>query len=131
MARSFDAIVGHDGFLTAASRREMIEPRLIGFGAPVDGCPTCHTLTDTFSYGLGAMLQGDWVFQTPQFGGYAASVGTLPDERAVGGRITVAVAVTHSRASFEDWTGALPNRADDTARLIAAALVPGNPPPQR
>ncbi|AML50468.1 serine hydrolase domain-containing protein [Falsihalocynthiibacter arcticus] len=69
VARSFDAIVGHDGFLKPESREQMITPYLIGFGAPLAGCPNCHALTADFSYGLGVMLQGDWVFQTPLFGG--------------------------------------------------------------
>lgn len=129
MARSFDAIVGHDGFLTAESRAQMIEPRLVGFGAPLDGCPTCRTLSETFSYGLGTALQGDWVFQTPSFGGYAASVGTLPEGRADGGRITIAAVATFTPDSHADWTGGLPNWADETVRLAAAILVPGNPPP--
>ncbi|WP_127103861.1 serine hydrolase domain-containing protein [Pararhodobacter zhoushanensis] len=131
MARSFDGIVGHDGFLTPASRQQMIEPSLIGFGSPLPGCPTCHQMTESFSYGLGAMLQGDWVFQTPSFGGYAASVGTLPDEHAPQGRITIAAVVTHTAASFEDWSAATPNWADQTVRRIGELLSPRNPPPMR
>ncbi|WP_172328419.1 serine hydrolase [Mangrovicoccus sp. HB161399] len=131
MARSFDEIVGHDGFLSAESRAQMIAPDLIGFGAPLPGCRGCHELTGAFSYGLGTMLQGDWVFQTPLFGGYAASVGTLPEERSETGRITVAAAATYRRDSVADWSGAIPNWADETVRLIAAQLHPASPPPMR
>lgn len=131
MARSFDTIVGVDGFLSASSRKAMIEQRLIGFGAPLEGCPTCHALTHSFSYGLGTMLRGDWVFQTPLFGGYASSVGTLPQERSKNGRITIAVAVTLTRDSIQDWKGRLPNYADETVRLIAAELAPDRPVPSR
>lgn len=131
MARSFDAIVGVDGFLTTRSRKAMTEPSLIGFGAPLEGCPTCRTLTRSFSYGLGAMLRGDWVFQTPLFGGYASSVGTLPQEHSRNGRITIAVAVTLTQASIQDWKGRLPNFADETVRLIASELAPDNPVPSR
>ncbi|WP_158964419.1 serine hydrolase domain-containing protein [Chachezhania sediminis] len=131
MARSFDTIVGHDGFLTADSYGQMIDPVLIGFGAPLEGCPSCHTLTEDFSYGLGAMLQGDWVFQTPLFGGYASAVGTLPEDRTDGPRITIAVAATYTRESVEDWETGLPNWANQTVRLIAAELHPENPPPMR
>jgi len=128
MARSFDAIVGHDGFLQAESRAQMIDPVLIGFGDRLEGCPSCHTLGPAFSYGLGVMLQEDWVFQTPLFGGYASSVGTLPEGRAAIGRVTIAVAGTFTPDAYEDWTGALPNWADETVRLLAAELVPDNPP---
>ena len=58
---------------------------------------TCRTLTCEFSYGLGAMLRGHWVLQTPLFGGYASAVATLPAERAKHGAITIAVAVTHQQ----------------------------------
>lgn len=129
VAASFDAIVGHDGFLTAESRKQMIEPRLVGFGKPLNGCPTCHTLTPELSFGLGVKLQNDWVFQTPSFAGYAAAVGTLPQEASPIGRVTIAVAVTFSEASFQDWSSALPNWADETVKLIAEAIVPDNPPP--
>lgn len=131
MARSFDAIVGHDGFLSPQARQQMITPILIGFGTPLPGCPGCHQLSETFSYGLGAVLQGDWVFQSPSFGGYASSVGTLPDERSDSGRITIAVAVTYTHASVADWAEAFPNRADETVRLIAAEMHPKNPVPSR
>ncbi|WP_176084291.1 serine hydrolase domain-containing protein [Martelella sp. HB161492] len=131
MAKSFDAIVGADGFLSKAARQAMITPALIGFGAPLEGCPTCHRLTRDFSYGLGTMLQGDWVFQTPLFGGYAASVGTLPEEHNDGRRITIAAVATYRPSSVADWSGALPNWADQTVRLIAAELKPDNPPPMR
>ncbi|SDX90483.1 serine hydrolase domain-containing protein [Roseicitreum antarcticum] len=131
MARSFDAIVGHDGFLSSQSREQMITPFLIGFGAPLPGCPSCHEMTEEFSYGLGVMLQGDWVFQTPSFGGYASSVGTLPEERSDKGRITIAVAVTYTAASTQDWTIGPANRADETARLMAALIHPQNRPPMR
>ncbi|WP_171060538.1 serine hydrolase [Poseidonocella sp. HB161398] len=131
MAGSFDRIVGVDGFLSSASRAQMIDPLLIGFGSPLPGCPNCHALTEAFNYGLGAILQGDWVFQTPSFSGYASAVATLPGERAGNGRVTIAVAVTYTRASFEDWSGALPNAADHALRLIARAVVPENPPPMR
>lgn len=131
MARSFDAIVGTEAILTAKSRKAMIEPRLIGFGTPLKGCPTCHTLTRNFNYGLGVILRGDWVFQTPLFGGYASSVGTLPQEYSKNGRITIAAAVTLTRASIQDWKGRLPNFADETVRLIASELAPDSPVPSR
>ncbi len=129
MARSFDTIVGSAGFLSAQSLKQMIEPRLVGFGAPLEGCPTCHSLTKRFNYGLGAMLRGDWVFQTPLFGGYASAVGTLPQEHSKIGRITIAVAVTFTSASVADWSGRAPNLADATVALIAAKLAPEHPVP--
>lgn len=129
MAKSFDAIVGHDGFLTSQAREQMIGPALVGFGAPLEGCPNCRALSVDFSYGLGAVLVGDWVFQTPLFGGYAGAVASLPEGRAKGPRITIAVLVTHTEASIKDWGGdSLPNFAIETIARIATHLRPDNPP---
>lgn len=130
IAASFDAIVGRGELLDDDSYAQLIEPALVGFGAPLDGCRSCHEMTEEWSYGLGTMLAGDWVLQTPLFGGYASTVATLPASRADDGRsVTVAVAVTYTEDSFEDWGGTLGNWANELARGLGAQLVPGNPPP--
>jgi D-alanyl-D-alanine carboxypeptidase len=132
VASSFDAIVGRGEVLDEESWQAMIDPVLIGFGEPVDGCRTCRTLEEDWSYGLGVMLTGDWVKQTPLYGGYASSVVTLPETRADDGRsVTVAVAVTYTADSYDDWSVALRNYADDLALALAGELVPDNPPPTR
>ncbi|WP_165814697.1 serine hydrolase domain-containing protein [Labrenzia sp. 011] len=131
MARSFDRITGIDGFLQPDSRKAMIEPSLIGFGSPLEGCPNCRTLNSTFSYGLGTMLLGDWIAQTPSFAGNASAVATLPEGRSPEGRVTIAVAVTYREAAFDDWQGNVPNRASDILLEIAGELVPDTPPPGR
>ncbi len=131
MARSFDTITGIDGFLQPQSRKAMIEPRLIGFGSPLEGCPNCHTLDSAFSYGLGTMLRGDWVMQTPSFAGNASAVATLPQGHSPEGRVTIAVAVTYREEAFDDWQGNVPNRATDIVQKIAEELVPDNPPGPR
>lgn len=128
MATSFDAIAGHDGFLSPQARAEMIGPGLVGFGTPLAGCPSCRTLTHRSGYGLGVVLQQDWVFQTPSFAGFASSVGTLPDGASTAGRITIAVAGTFKQAAHADWQGSLANWSDETVRLIGAELAPDNPP---
>lgn len=128
VAASFDAIVGRGELLDEASYKELIDPALVGFGSPLDGCPTCHEMTPAWSFGLGTILIGDWVIQTPSFGGYASSVVTLPESRNDGEAITVAVAVTYTRDSFTDWDATLSNAADELARQLGAELVPDNPP---
>ena len=130
VAASFDAIVGRGELLDASSWEAMFDAELVGFGEPLDGCRSCHTMVEEWSYGLGAVLTGDWVKQTPLFGGYAGSVVTLPASRADDGRaVTVAVAVTYTPQTYDDWDAALRNLADDLALSLAADLVPGNPPP--
>ncbi len=104
MTKSFDLIVGDARVLGASARAAMIEPSLVGFGTVLEGCRSCHKLTADFNYGLGVFLEGDWVFQTPLFGGYASSVATLPAERSpTGKRITIATAVTMRENAYSDW----------------------------
>jgi CubicO group peptidase (beta-lactamase class C family) len=130
VASSFDAIVGRGELLGADSYEALIDPALVGFGEPLDGCPACHTMTEEWSYGLGTMLVGDWVKQTPLFGGYASSVLTLPESHAEDGRaITIAVAVTYTQGSYDDWSVSLKNYADELALSLGAELAPGTPPP--
>lgn len=123
MASSFDAIVGAGELLSEESHKEMIAPALIGFGAPLEGCFTCHELTREWNYGLGVVRSNEWLMQTPSFGGYAGAVMTLPDKR-----ITIAAVVTYTEPSNADWQDALPNRAENIARLIAASMSPDSQP---
>ena len=58
--------VGEGTLLSPESHREQIEPKLLGFGTPVAGCPRCHTLDETYSYGLGAVLSGSWILQNAE-----------------------------------------------------------------
>jgi hypothetical protein len=41
----------------------------------------------------------------------------------------VAVAITYTPDTHEDWDATLRNYADDLALSLAGELVPGNPPP--
>lgn len=127
MARSFDTLVGKTGFLSEPMRRQMIAPTLVGFGAPLEGCRSCHTMSRNFYYGLGVFMSRDWVFQSPLFGGYSSMVATLPADRSpTGERITIAVATTAQEEAFTDWTEDLQNLADSLTRLIAVEIVPDN-----
>jgi len=131
MTSSFDAIVGRGELLSAESHEAMISKNLIGFGAPLDGCRSCHTLTAEWTYGLGVFLRDDWVMQTPLFGGYQAAVATLPEAQSPKGSVTVAVSVVPGAKSYttEEWGGNLKNFAADLATELAARIVPENPPP--
>ncbi len=131
MTVSFDAIVGRGELLSPESHRAMISTDLIGFGAPLDGCRSCHTLTKEWTYGLGVFLRDDWVMQTPLFGGYQAAVATLPEAESPMGSVTVSVSVVPGAQSYtdEEWTGNLQNFAAVFAIELAAQIVPENPPP--
>lgn len=124
-ARSFDAVIGRGELLSEASHAELISQDLVGFGAPLEDCRTCHTLEASAAYGIGVFLRGDTVAQTPLFGGFAGSVVTLPAARSTdGSSLTVAVAGTLRRDALADWSGRIPNRADDIAIAIMQQLRP-------
>lgn len=129
MTSSFDAIVGYGELLSPASHEAMIAPSLVGFGAPLEGCRSCHTLTTEWNYGLGVFLLDDWVLQTPLFGGYQAAVATLPESRSEMGAVTIGVSAVPGSGSYTDWDAALANWAEELAIEVATELVPDNAPP--
>ena len=123
MAASAVAI-GEGTLLTPASYQEMVAPSLIGFGAPLKGCPACHTLDTAYSFGLGVVLTGSWIIQTPLFGGYGAVIGYLPAQK-----IAIAVAVTFGEESFDDQGSYKYSSHQLLFRAIGAYLAPDDPPP--
>lgn len=129
MASSFDDIIGRGTLLEPDSTTELLTPLPAGFGAPVDGCRSCHELTPAFNYGLGIVLKNEWAYQTPLFGGFFSSVATLPEARNAGHSVTIAVAATATQATYSDWSATLPNWSTQLVDGLAATLVPSNPPP--
>ncbi len=125
MAASAIAI-GEGTLLSPASHAEQITPKLIGFGTPLEGCASCHTLTEAFSYGLGVVLRGPWILQNPIFSGFAATEGYLPSHK-----LAIAVSVTFSEASFDKSGSSIHGNASTMVfDEIAAALVPDNATPK-
>ena len=118
--------VGEGTLLSPESHQEMIAPSLLGFGAPLKGCPACHTLDTAYSFGLGVVLTGSWITQTPLFGGYGAVMGYLPSQK-----IAIAVAVTFGEDSFDDQGGYKYSSHQLLFQAIGAHLAPGDAPPAR
>jgi CubicO group peptidase (beta-lactamase class C family) len=116
--------VGEGTLISPASHRAQVEPRLLGFGAPLAGCPACHTLDEQYSYGLGVVIKGSWLLQNPKFGGYAAVAGYLPARR-----LAVALATTFDEAAFDDRGDYRANGSMDLFLALAGALAPEDPPP--
>lgn len=131
MTSSFDAIVGRGELLSEESYQAMVSPRLVGFGAPLEGCRSCHTLTEEWNYGLGVFLRDSWVMQTPLFGGYQSAVATLPEAESPIGSVTISVSIVPGHGTYtpEEWAGNLRNFATDFATELATQIVPENPPP--
>jgi CubicO group peptidase (beta-lactamase class C family) len=118
------AAVGEGTLLSPESHRAQIAPDLLGFGSPLKGCPACHTLDTTYSYGLGVVLSGDWLLQNPLFGGYGAVTGYLPAKK-----IAIAVATTFGEKSFDEQGNYRHKSFQDIFAAIGAYLAPDSPPP--
>lgn len=87
--------VGRGTLLSPESFAAQFSRDLVGFGAPMDGCNSCHTMPEEMVYGLGVWMIGPWVVQNPLFGGFSGTAGYLAD-----GDISLAVAVTYGEGSF-------------------------------
>lgn len=117
--------IGTGKLLSDESFKLMTSTSLRGFGKAQKSCPTCAPQTEAYSYGLGVVTSGNWLFQNPMFGGYAAVMSYLPDEK-----ISVSVATTLTSNGF-DAAGVAPNTATELFREIAAIVAPNNQPPSR
>jgi CubicO group peptidase (beta-lactamase class C family) len=119
--------VGTGQLLTLESHQARIGPDLLGFGAPLEGCPACNTLGEEYSYGLGVVLAGRWILQNPLFGGYGAIEAYLPNER-----IAIAVATTFGEQGFDEQGNNLHEKASwEIFASIGAYLSPDDTPTGR
>jgi len=117
--------IGEGTLLSRESYEAMVRPDLIGFGAPLAGCLTCHTLDEAYSYGLGVVLSGPWILQNPLFAGCGAIEAYLPSRK-----LAIAVATTFAEAGFDAEGNALHSRASwEIFAEIAALLAPDEAPP--
>jgi CubicO group peptidase (beta-lactamase class C family) len=117
--------VGEGTLLSPESHQAQIAPDLLGFGKPLEGCPACHTLNETYSYGLGAVLTGDWILQNPLFAGYGAVVGYLPAKKT-----PTAVATTYGEGAFDDEGNYKYSSHQDIFGAIGNYLAPDHPLPK-
>ena len=116
--------VGEGTLLSPASHQAQIAPDLLGFGSPLNGCPRCRTLDETYSYGLGVVLSGSWILQNPLFAGYGAVSGYLPAEK-----IAVAVATTFGEDAFDDQGTYKYSSHTAIFAAIGSFLAPDHPLP--
>lgn len=116
---------GRGLLLSQASHAAQVSTALRGHTTPVDGCPTCFAHSNDYTFGLGVVLSGNWVLQTPLFGGYAA-VGAYH----AASRIAIAVAVTYKADGFDDQGNYKHgNEAEILFGRVGALLLPDDPPP--
>ena len=116
--------VGEGTALSAASHQAQIAPDLLGFGAPLEGCPTCRTLGKTLNYGLGVVLTNSWIVQNPLFAGYGGVMAYLPARK-----IAIAVATTFGEGAFDDEGNYKHSSHVELFSAIAAYLAPDESPP--
>ncbi len=114
--------VGEGTLLSPESHQEQIAPTLLGFGAPLAGCPSCHTLDEAYSYGLGVAISGEWILQNPLFGGYGAVTGYLPPQK-----LAVAVATTFGEGAFNEQGNYRHKSFQDIFGAIGTHLAPDHP----
>ena len=117
--------VGEGTLLSPESHQAQIAPDLLGFGKPLAGCPACHTLDETYNYGLGVVLSNDWILQNPLFAGYGAVAGYLPAEK-----IAIAVATTFGEGAFDDQGNYKYSSHQDIFGAIGTYLAPDHPLPK-
>ena len=122
MTTSFAAI-GRGELLSEASYGELTNRDLVGFGAPLEGCPNCFTLSAARLYGLGIWMTGGWLLQNPLFSGYAGTTVYHPDSR-----IAIGVATTFAEGAFDEH-GAYGNGSTTIAARIGNLLLPDDPLP--
>lgn len=116
--------IGRGTLLSQESHQAQVEPRLVGFGEPLQGCPTCHTLDEVYNYGLGIVRSGGWLLQNPLFGGYGAIEGYHP-----GRSIAIAVATTFGEGSFDEVGNYRHGNASQRIFVrTGELLVPDDPP---
>ena len=87
------------------------------------GCTTCMELNDSYTYGMGIVISGDWLLQNPLFAGEAGVMAYLPAKK-----ISMAIAVTYQPEAFDEQ-GNYPNEAAKLFTRIAKELAPDDAPP--
>jgi CubicO group peptidase (beta-lactamase class C family) len=120
--------IGTGKLLSPESYQKMISTGLRGTGEAIDGCATCATQSEQYSYGLGIVTTGNWVMQDPLFSGQAGAFAYLPSQN-----VAISLALTVEKEAFAPDGSYTPettgNAADALWREIGAALVPDDAPP--
>ena len=106
--------------LSSKSLAAQTDARLVGLGDP-DACPPgiCKRNTELAHYGMGLLVSGPWLMQSPLFDGYSASIGMLPERG-----ISIAVAATQGPGADPDRNG-----SEVLMMAISRHMAPDKPVP--
>ncbi len=115
---------GEGTILSPESHAAQVDPMLVGFGAPLEGCQACRTLTEAYAFGLGVVLSGPWILENPLLAGYGSVAAYLP-----GRKIAIAAVTTFGEGSFDEEGNLVAGRASwEIFAAIAAMLAPEDAP---
>ncbi len=120
--------IGSGKLLSKDSYDAMVTTGLRGKTSALPGCSTCAPHGDFYTFGLGLVISGSWLLQSPSFAGESGLMAYLPSQK-----VAIAVAATYAPEAFDDQGEYRysPNGADALFRKIGAQLVPQDPPPLR
>lgn len=120
--------IGSGKLLSKDSYDAMVSTGLRGKTSALPGCTTCAPLGDFYTFGLGLVISGSWLLQSPSFAGESGLMAYLPSQK-----VAIAVAATYAPEAFDDKGEYRysPNGADALFRKIGAQLVPLDAPPVR
>jgi hypothetical protein len=121
--------VGNGKLLSPESYKVMTSTKMRDQGGSLPGCePTdlspCRRGTDTYTYGMGVILKGNWLLQDPLVNGYSALEAYLPSQK-----IAISLVLTFDEEAFDKTNGSYPNEAVPVFEQIGAKLAPNDPPP--
>jgi hypothetical protein len=115
--------LGSGRLLTKDSYAKFASTDLRGRTSALPGCATCMANDDSYTYGMGIVLSGNWLLQNPLFAGEAGVMAYLPAKK-----ISIAIVVTYQPDAFDDQ-GNYRNEADILLSQIARELAPDDSPP--
>ena len=119
------AAIGTGQGLTPQSYDLMVSTRQRDIGGPVEGCGSCRRGDESYTYGVGIVIKGDWLMQNPMFAGESGVAAYLPSQK-----IAIGVANTYAPDAFEADGTPPPNRSSDLFRAIAEVMAPNDVPPK-
>lgn len=119
------AAVGSGQGLTPESYQLMVSTRQRDIGGPVEGCGSCRHGDESYTYGVGIVIKGDWLMQNPMFAGESGVAAYLPSQK-----IAIGVANTYAPDAFQADGTPPPNRSVDLFRAIAEVMAPNDVPPK-
>jgi CubicO group peptidase (beta-lactamase class C family) len=116
--------VGNGKLLSPESHKLMVNTDMRTKGGPTSGCAECHRGTDSYTYGMGVIIKGNWLLQDPLVNGYSALEADLPSQK-----IAISLVATFTEGAFDKTTGSYPNAAVPIFEQIGAKLAPNDAPP--